>query len=213
MHAVFVALALALVNPAFAGPVYEAEDVYEVAASHGSIAILPCDATVMDSRNARNRRSPEDLAADAEQYSTTFQSSMYAYFLRMKQRGKLPPELQDVEETNLILRRNGIESVEQLKEHTKAELAAMLGVDAVFSTTATTTVTFDKGGAVALSVLVGVEVNTGEADVFVKLHHGEDGRVIWSFDRKVAGGYATDPDDLVEYLMRRVSKRFPYKKL
>ena len=215
MKAIFIGVLIALLwtsGPAYA-KVFEDPDLFTIAKSHQSIAILPCNVTVLDSRSGKNRASPEELKHAAEQYSTTFQNSMYSWFLRMKQKGKLDPKLQDVEDTNALLAQNRIDGVEGLQDHTKEEIAEMLGVDGLFSASITVTTTLGKGGATAMYVLFGVSAKTSEADAFVKLYNGGDGRLIWSFDRTISGSLTRDPDDMVEYLMKRVSKRFPYKRL
>ncbi len=92
------------------------------------------------------------------------------------------------------------------------EIAKMLDVDGVFAGNVITTRSFSQGGAVAVAMLTGISVKTGDADVFVKLYDKEEGKLIWSFDRNVASSYANTPENVVDYLMKRVSKRFPYKR-
>jgi hypothetical protein len=163
--------------------------------------------------NKKNRATPEELNEKELEYQTAFQNSMYAWFLKRKQKNKMiDVAIQDVERTNLLLRKKGIETTEDLADYTKEEIAAILGVDAVFGGNVKTTATFSQGGAVALAIIAGVSVSTGDADVFIKLWNGADGKMIWSYSRTVSSSYSNTTDDLVDYMMKRVSKRFPYEK-
>jgi len=191
--------------------VYEDPNIERLVLRHKKIAILPANVTVKDTKsNKKNRMSPEEMKSQEEDYRSAFQNSMYAWMMRMKGKGRVTQEIQDVETTNALLIKNGLDTKDAIAAKTMDEVAEILGVDAVFNSKVITTSTFDKGAAVALAIIVGVGVRTGEADVFVKLYD-KGGKMIWSFDRTVGGTYVSDPDDMVEFLMKRVSKRFPYK--
>ncbi len=193
--------------------VYEAPELEKIVQTHKSIAILPMQVTMTDVKaNSRNRTPQEELDAKAADYQKNFQNAMYAWFLKRKQKGRMMDvAIQDVDRTNTLLKKNGIESSEDLESYTKDELATILEVDAVFGGSVATSSSFSKGGATALAVLTGVSVKTGDADVFIKLFDAEEGEMIWSFSRTVASNYTNTPDDVVDYLMKRVSKRFPYR--
>jgi len=194
--------------------VYEDPNLESKVRNHKSIAILPLDVFMSDTKaNKKNRVSPEELALKAEEYQKAFQNSMYAWFLKRKQKNKMKNvDIQDVDKTNTLLKKAGIETTEDLADYTKDEIATILGVDAVFGGTVKTSSSFSQGGAVAIAALTGFSVKTGDSDVFIKLWNGKDGEMIWSFARVVASSYSNTTDDLVEYLMKRISKRFPYEK-
>ena len=192
--------------------VYEAPETKELVKTHEKIAILPMKVTMRDTKSSKkNRMSPEDLERMEESYREGFQNSMYSWFLKMKKKGRMDPEIQDVTRTNALLKKNGLATMEDIEAYTHDEIAEMLGVDAVFAGNIIATRSFGQGGAVAIAVLTGVSVKTGDADVMVRLYDGQEGKLLWSFDRTVASNYANDPEDVVDYLMKRVSKRFPYK--
>lgn len=192
--------------------IYEHQTLDKYVSNHKSIAILPMDVVLRDTKaKEKNRTDPEELKRMEKSYQETFQNSMYSWFLKMKGKGKISQEIQDVNKTNTMLKRWGIEDVKDLSNYTYDEIAKMLEVDGVFAGNVVATQSFSKGGAVALAVLTGVSVKTGDADVFIKLYDKSEGELLWSFDRTVASNYANTPEDVVDYLMKRVSKRFPYK--
>lgn len=192
--------------------VYEDPKVEALVRQHKSIAILPLDVVMTDTKsNKKNRVPQKELDKKAKEYQKAFQNSMYAWFLKRKQKGKmLPVEIQDVDRTNTLLKKNNIESTEDLADFTKDEICTMLEVDAVFGGNVVTSSSFSKGGATALAIITGISVKTGDADVFIKLWDAKEGKMIWSFSRVVASNYANTTDDVVNYLMKRISKRFPY---
>ena len=201
-------------NAQLVAKVYEVPGIDTMVYKHKTAAILPIDVMMKDVRsNKKNRATPEELARQAEEYQKGFQNAMYSWFLKMKQRDRMiNVKIQDVDETNALLRKNGINDTDSLQYYTKKEIAEMLGVDALFGGSVETTVSFSNGGAVALALLTGISVKTGDADVFIKLWDANENEVIWSFSRQVASNYANTPNDVVNYLMKRVSKRFPYRK-
>ncbi len=162
--------------------------------------------------NKKNKLSDAEIVRMEEEYQQAFQNSMYSWFLKMKNKGRMTQEVQDMHKTNLILKRNSIEQADDLSNYSFDEIAKMLDVDGVFAGNVITTRSFSQGGAVAVAMLTGISVKTGDADVFVKLYDKEEGKLIWSFDRNVASSYANTPENVVDYLMKRVSKRFPYKR-
>jgi len=194
--------------------VYEDPKIESIVKKHKSIAILPLDVVMTDTKaKKKNRVSPKDLERKATEYQKAFQNSMYAWFLKRKQKRKMiDVDIQDVDRTNTILKKNGIETSDQLENYTKDEIAKMLGVDAVFGGNVATSSTFSKGGATALAIITGISIKTGDADVFIKLWDAKEGDMIWSFSRVVASSYANTTDDVVNYLMKRISKRFPYER-
>ena len=192
--------------------VYEAPETEAAVKQHQKIAILPMKVTMRDTKSStKNRMSAEDLQRMEDSYQEGFQNSMYSWFLKMKKKGRMSQEIQDVSRTNALLKKNGLMTMEDIEAYTYDEIAKMLGVDAVFAGDVIATRSFGKGGAAAIAVLTGISVKTGDADVMVRLYDGQKGKLLWSFDRTVASNYATDPEDVVDYLMKRVSKRFPYK--
>jgi len=208
-----VLVSTSLTHAQITAKVYESQNLGQVIKTHKSIAILPLNVVMKDTRKKKNRTSQEALDKQAKDYQKTFQNSMYSWFLKRQQKSKLVDiRIQDVDKTNAILKKNGVNTSEDLADITKEEIAKLLEVDAVLGGNASTTATFSKGGAFALALLTNVSVSTGDADVFIKLWNGSDGEMIWSFDRTVKSTHAHSTDKMVDYLMKRVSKRFPYNK-
>ncbi len=64
--------------------------------------------------NKKNKLSDAEIVRMEEEYQQAFQNSMYSWFLKMKNKGRMTQEVQDVHKTNLILKRNSIEQADDL---------------------------------------------------------------------------------------------------
>lgn len=118
-------------------------------------------------------------------------------------------------QTNARLRESNL-SAADLRARSPQELARVLGVDAVLTTTIRTTKPMSAGAAVALAAVsaaitgVGVFGSTNEANISASILEGSEGKLLWKYDYVAAGSLFSSPDDVVDALMRNASKRFPY---
>ena len=140
------------------------------------------------------------------------QTAMYSWFLKRKKRGKLQSlEVQDPKVTSALLKRNNID-YDNITEFTPQELAQFLEVDAVISGEFETNKPMSEGASVALGVLVGFWGSTNNAVVNMSVHNAEDGVLLWNYNKKVRGSIGSSPEDLINILMRKASRRLSYTK-
>lgn len=96
---------------------------------------------------------------------------------------------------------------------TKDEIAKALGVDAVISGDFKTEQTKSEAAAIALAVMTyGFGGKTGDGSLVMNIHNGADGDLLWQFTKTMDEGLETSTDNLVEKMMRKVSRNFPYQK-
>ncbi|WP_460585243.1 hypothetical protein [Hymenobacter arcticus] len=192
------------------GPsIYLAQDFRTYAPNHKVVAILPASVSIgMRPSQARNT-SAEQLRSMQQQSALDFQSRIYAWLLRRQQQQHYTVDFQDVALTNSLLRKASLtdEDMRTLSPH---ELAQMLGVDAVLTTSVTTTKPMSDGAAVAVAVLVGAWGATNQANITVNIHDGPAGKLLWKYDFVAAGSIGSSPESMVNALMRNASKKFPY---
>jgi uncharacterized membrane protein len=186
--------------------VYESPNLKAKIAKHKVVAILPFDVTIT------YRKQPKNFNAEANKeqqksMAASIQQSMYTFLLR---RGSdYSVSFQDVEKTNVLLRKAGMWG--KLEEFTKDEVAKVLGVDAVIGGKFDTEQTKSEGAAIATSVLFGVGGKTGTGTVFLTLND-HDGESLWRFFKTMDDTIMSSTDDLVERMMRKISRNFPYMK-
>ncbi len=186
------------------GPkVYTAPNAASATAAHSVIAIIPPVVNI----TGRKKDDPEALKAAAKADVFTFQQEMYSWLLRRKQQGRIRGlEILDPLTTNAKLEQAGYTPDSRLL--TPKELADVLGVDAVITSTFNTTKPMSEGAAVALGVLFGTWGATNQTTANLSLHDPNEG-MLWNYDW-VASGTFSSSEALVDGLMRNASKRMPY---
>jgi len=185
---------------------FESPKLTSSIAGHKMVAILPFDVKIT------YRKQPENLNVEANReqetkMSTMIQGSMYTFLLRKSK--DYPVNLQNVEETNLLLKRAGMEG--KLDGFTKKEIASVLGVDGILGGQFENRQTQSDGVAIAAMVLIGgAGGRTGTGTLTLTLNNGADGELLWRFYKSMNENVIASSDDLVERMMRKVSRNFPY---
>ena len=88
----------------------------------------------------------------------------------------------------------------------------ILGVDAIISGTYETNKPMSEGASVALGLLIGFWGSTNSAVVNMNVHNANDGVLLWNYNKKVRGSLGSSPEDLINKLMRKASRRLSYTK-
>ncbi|QMU27831.1 hypothetical protein [Adhaeribacter radiodurans] len=173
---------------------------------HQTVAILPFEAKIT------YRKQPKNFSAEAHQeqeatLAQNIQSSMYTYLLRKAKSYSVT--FQDVEKTNILLQKAGMYG--KLKEFTRDEIAKALGVDAVISGKFDMEQTRSDGAALATAVVFGGYAGkTGSGSLTMTINNGQDGELLWRFFKTMDDDFTSSTDDMVERMMRKVSRNFPY---
>ncbi|TCI94395.1 hypothetical protein [uncultured Tenacibaculum sp.] len=191
---------------------YENPEFDKIAKEHKKIAILPFKAQVKLRKKQMREMTSEDLHKLELNEGKSIQTAMYSWFLKRKKRGKLKTiEVQDPNKTTALLRKNEIDQ-ETLIEYTTEELAEILGVDAIISGDYKTDKPMSEGASAALGILIGFWGSTNTATINMSVHNGIDGVLLWNYNKKVRGSLGSSPDDLINRLMRKASRRLSYTK-
>jgi hypothetical protein len=188
--------------------VFESPKLKEVVATHKKVAILPF------TTNISFKNQPKDFNLDAhiqkeKTMASSIQSSMYTFLLRKSKSYSV--EFQDVEKTNILLKKAGL--LDKLDEVTKDEVAKLLGVDAIISGKFQTEQTRSEAGAIVTSVLFGgIGSKTGSGSLTMMINEATTGDLLWRFFKAMNDGVFTSSEDLIDRMMRKVSRNFPYAK-
>ncbi len=188
--------------------IFESPDLKSKISEHKVIAILPFNVSITYRKQPKNF----NLEANKDQeraMSTSIQSSMYTFLLRKA--NSYSVELQDVDKTNILLQKAGIS--DKLVESSKDEIAKILGVDAVIGGKFDSEQTRSDIAGIATAVLFGgIGGKIGSGTVTLTLNNGQDGELLWRFFKTMDDNVLSSTDDLVERMMRKVSRNFPYLK-
>ena len=191
---------------------YENPEFDNIAKSHKIIAVVPFKTQVKLRPKQMKDMTNEQLERLEKAEGEGIQTAMYSWFLKRKKRGKLENiEVQDPKTTTALLKRNDI-SYDNITDFTPQELAKILGVDAIISGDFETNKPMSEGASVALGLLVGFWGSTNNAVVNMSVHNAEDGVLLWNYNKKVRGSIGSSPEDLINTLMRKASRRLSYTK-
>lgn len=188
--------------------VFAVSDIKEKIARQKIVAILPFPTTII------YKKQPKNFSAEANQaqelkMAKNIQSSMYTFLLRKQERYSV--KFQDIDKTNILLKKAGIE--DNLDSMTKDEIAKILGVDAVISGKFEQQQSKTEAGAIASAIIFGgVGGKTGSSTLTLTINDANDGELLWRFMKTMDDSITYSPDDVVESMMRKVSRNFPYEK-
>lgn len=174
--------------------------------THKLVAILPFITKIS------YKKMPKNFNVEANRnqeimMSKSIQSSLYTFLLRKS--NNYTVEFQDVDKTNILLKKAGMDN--KLDEFTKDEIAKVLGVDAILGGNFETEQSKSEAGAIASAVIFGgFGGKTGTGTLTLTLNNGSSGDLLWRFFKTMNDNITTSTDDLVEHMMRKVSRNFPY---
>lgn len=186
--------------------IFESPKLKSEISKHKMVAIVPFNVSIT------YKKQPKNFSAEANRdqektMSTSIQSSMYTFLLRKSKNYSVA--FQDVDKTNILLKKAGM--YDKMDQYTNDELAKALGVDAIIGGKFLTEQTKSESGAIASAILFGgLGGKTGTGTLTMTLNNGTDGDLLWRFFKTMDDGITTSTDDLVEKMMRKVSRNFPY---
>lgn len=188
--------------------IFESPDLKAKISLHKTVAILPYKTKIT------YKKQPKNFSAEANHdqelaMAKNIQSSMYTFLLRKKDNYFV--DFQDVDKTNALLKKAGM--LDNLDEYTKDELAKVLGVDAIISGKFEQEQSKSESGAIVSAVLFGgFGGKTGSGTLTMAINDGQSGDLLWRFFKTMDDNVMNSTDDLVERMMRKISRNFPYEK-
>ena len=199
-----IILSVSLIFISGCATVYLSPDGLRLSNIHNIVAILPPSIVLKSTKGM----SAETVKQQQDDEAKVFQQEIYSYMLQRKSKGQMVIDIQDVEETNVILKRNNLDILNM----TTDEICQTLEVDGVLSSQFSLSKPMSGGAAVALLFLTGFGGATNEVTVSMSLKDCSQKSLIWKYDHKYSGGVLSSPASLVKTLMRDASKKMPYFK-
>lgn len=183
-------------------PVYKAENYQETANRHRTIAVLPPKVIfeIKDSKNAAAIKTQEELE------SVRLQAAIVEYINTKHEEGYYFVTAMNAVETNKILAENGIAS---LTNRNYADLAKILGVDAVVSTRASLAQPLTNAEAFFTAMLTGWGSPSRISTFDLSITDKSTGKAFWNYNWQT-GGTFTSSEKLTNSLMKSAAKKFPY---
>lgn len=191
--------------------IYTNPDFAALAKNEQTLAILPFTVTLHLRPNERAKMSDEDLKKMELQEGLDVQSAMQSYFLHKKEKKDFTVSFQDIDKTNLLLKKAGI-SPDSLANYSAQDLAKILGVDGVISGTLTSDKPMSEGAAVAVGVLTGFYGHTNSGKCTIDIHDASTGKLMWKYEKSLSRGLGSSINTIINTMMSKASRKFPYEK-
>ncbi|CAN5202923.1 hypothetical protein BH09BAC2_BH09BAC2_19820 [soil metagenome] len=188
--------------------IFSSPNLKTAVAIHKKVAILPFDASITYKRPPKNY---DATANKNEEINTAknLQQSMYTFLLRKADNYSVT--FQDVDRTNALLKSSG--AYNRMDEMTQDSICKILGVDAVIKCRYAYEKTASETGAIVKTVLFGsMGSKTGSGALTMQIYNGSDGELLWRFYKALDDNVMSSTDNLIEHMMRKVSRNFPYNK-
>ncbi|AFM02529.1 hypothetical protein Fleli_0017 [Bernardetia litoralis DSM 6794] len=184
--------------------IFQSSDAISLSKRHKTIAILPPSVSIAASKKV----DAESMKEQQKTESLNFQKEMYSWMLKRKMQGRILQEIQDIETTNIKLKKAGYPEIPLSPD----EICEILGVDGVLGSNYALSKPMSDGAAIAMSVLVGFGGSTNEVRVSLNIRDCSTPKLIWNYDHKFSGGMGSSSSKLVDNLMKNASKKMPYVK-
>jgi hypothetical protein len=188
--------------------VFSSPKLKEEIKKHKVVAILPFEAAITYKRPPKNY-SEEANRNEEINIAKNLQQSMYTYLLRKSD--KYSVSFQDVDRTNALLKSKGV--FDKINELTQDSIAKLLGVDAVIKCRYAYEKTASEAGAIAKTLLFGgAGGKTGSGGLTMQIYNAANGELLWRFYKAMDDNVMGSTDQLMERMMKKVSRNFPYEK-
>lgn len=176
-----------------------------------TIAILPLKVQVKLRPKELKDFTSEQMIQMNKDEAIDIQKGMYTWFLTRKKRGTLLVNVQNPTRTNALLKKKGID-IHNYDEYLPSELGEILGVEAIITGNFETSKPMSNGAAIGLAVLTGGMFATSSATMNMDFINTSDDELVVNYNKKIKGTLGSDAQDLINILMRKVSRRIPYTK-
>jgi hypothetical protein len=186
--------------------IYSSPDLKKIIKTHKTVAILPLRVTISFKRMPKNYDAASNNVQEKEE-GINLQQGMYTFLLRKAI--DYTVTFQDVQRTNILLKQAGVYN--KTDSITSDSLCKILKVDAVIQADYAYEKTGSEAGAIIKTFAFGYGGSTASGALTMQINNGSDGAMIWRFYKEMNEGAFTSANDLMERMMKKVSRNFPYE--
>mgnify|MGYP001416790158 FL=1 len=176
-----------------------------------TIAILPLRTQVKLRPKELKDFSPEQIVQMGKDEALDIQKGMHTWFLKRKQRGQFKAKIQSPNQSNALLRKAGVD-IRDLDLYTSQELGKILGVDCIIMGSFETSKPMSGAASLGLALLTGGFGATSSATCNMDFYDTRDGELVVNYLKGIKGSLGSNSQDLINILMRKVTRRIPYTK-
>jgi hypothetical protein len=174
-----------------------------------SIALLPLNVQVKLRPKQLKDFTSEQIEEMEKNESLDIQKGMHTWFLTRKKRGEFSKSIQTPQRTNALLKKAGID-IHTTSDYLPSELGEILGVDCVVTGSFETSKPMSDAASIAIGALFGAFGSTSSAVCNIDFYDTRDDELVVNYLKKIKGSLGSDSQDLINILMRKVTRRIPY---
>ena len=174
-----------------------------------SIALLPLNVQVKLRPKQLKDFTSEQIEEMEKNESLDIQKGMHTWFLTRKKRGEFSKSIQTPQRTNALLKKAGID-IHTTSDYLPSELGEILGVDCVVTGSFETSKPMSDAASIAMGALFGAFGSTSSAVCNIDFYDTRDDELVVNYLKKIKGSLGSDSQDLINILMRKVTRRIPY---
>ena len=189
--------------------VYENKSFEELASDHKELAIIPFHVLL----NLKNEEqlTESNLKALAEREGYAVQNAVESYFLKRKKRKKFSVNIQDIKNTNALLKKHNI-TISNIDEFTTQELCSILKVDGLVSGNLTLKALISQGVSTSFDFISFVTGSSDYGRIALKISDGDSGKLLWKCERETTRKSGKNTHEIIESIMKKLVRKFPYDK-
>lgn len=192
--------------------IYTNPNFNSLAQGHKVVAILPFEASIGLRPNQMKNITPEQHREMEVNQGLAVQSALQTYFLKEKGKDGFTVSFQDANKTNALLLKNDI-NAENIKSFTPDELAKLLEVDGIITGFFSTDKPMSDGASLALGLAVGFYGSTNSGKTSINIYDGPTGELLWKYEKTLSRSLGSDTNSIINAIMRKASRQFPYSKM
>ncbi len=174
-----------------------------------SFAMLPLRVQVKLRPKQLKDFTQEQIVQMGKDEALDIQKGMHSWFLARKKRGEFTGDVQNPTRTNALLTKEGID-IHELGAYSPEELGEILGVDCVIMGSFETSKPMSGAAALGVALVFGFGGATQSATCNLDFYDTRDGELVVNYLKQVKGGLGSNSQDLINTLMRKVTRRIPY---
>lgn len=200
-------MATIAVNAQATKQVYESPELYSLVGRAKKVAILPLNVSISYKKLPKGV-TVENIREDEKKESVQLQQGMFTFLLRKA--NNYTVTFQDVETTNTLLKGAGV--FESLNETTPELICKILDVDAIIKSSWSYSKTGSEAGALVSMVVLGVPKSTASGQLIMQIYEAKQGELMWRMAKEMNEGTFSSANELMERMMRKVGRNFPFEK-
>ena len=174
-----------------------------------TIALLPLNVQVKLRPKQLKDFTSEQIEEMEKNESLDIQKGMHSWFLTRKKRGEFSKSIQTPQRTNALLKKAGID-IHTTSDYLPSELGKILDVDCVVTGSFETSKPMSDAASIAMGALFGAFGSTSSAVCNIDFYDTRDDELVVNYLKKIKGSLGSDSQDLINILMRKVTRRIPY---